>query len=48
MVTGESDEWPEDDDGALHALPAAEHYAILSYGSRQGCYTINIVKITLS
>lgn len=27
MVTGESDEWPDDDDGALHPLPAAEHYA---------------------
>jgi len=41
MVTGESDEWTDDDHGALHTLSAAERYAILSYGSRQGCYTIN-------
>jgi len=29
MVTGESDEWTDDGHVALHALPTAEHYAIL-------------------
>ena len=27
MVTGESDEWTDDDHGALHPLSAAERYA---------------------
>ena len=27
MVMGESDEWTDDDDGALHPLSAAEHHA---------------------
>jgi len=27
MVTGESGEWTDDDNGALHPLSAAEHYA---------------------
>ena len=29
MVTGKADEWTDDNDGALHPLPAAEQYARL-------------------
>jgi hypothetical protein len=29
VATSNSDEWTEDDDGALHPLSSAEHYAIL-------------------
>jgi hypothetical protein len=29
VATSESDEWTEDDDGALHPLSSTEHYAIL-------------------
>ena len=36
-----SDERTDDAPGALHPLSAVEHYAILLYGSRQECYTIN-------
>ena len=28
-VTGGSDEWTDDDDGALHTLHATQHYVVL-------------------
>jgi len=46
-ITGESDEWTDDNGGALHPLPAAEHQVSLcNEVTRQANVSLNILSLS--